>query len=118
MTDAMTDALAGLFGAGMTDGAFRAILAMAAVTVVARLMGFFILGTVPLTPRVRRGLEALPGGVILATIVPIALETGLPGLAGIATATLVMALTRRDWLAVAAGLACVAALRALVQGIS
>lgn len=108
------ETLASSLSAGMTDGAWRAILAMMALTVVARLMGFFILGSVPLTPRVRRGLEALPGGVILATIVPIALETGLAGLVGIATATLVMALTRKDWLAVAAGLACVAGLRALL----
>ena len=108
------DALNTAFASGMTDGAWIAILAMMVMTVIARLMGFFILGSVPLTPRVRRGLEALPGGVILATIVPITLETGLGGLLGIATATLVMALTRKDWIAVAAGLAVVSAYRAFL----
>lgn len=95
----------------MTDGALLAILAMMVTTILAKTMGFWILGRVPLTARVRRGLEALPGGVILATIVPITLESGLPGMAGIAVATAVMMLTRKDWLAVAAGLATVAAIR-------
>lgn len=96
----------------MTQGAWLAIFAMMATTILAKTMGFWILGRVPLTPRVRRGLEALPGGVILATIVPITLESGLPGIAGIAVATAVMVVTRKDWLAVAAGLATVAAIRA------
>lgn len=96
----------------MTQGAWLAILVMMATTILAKTMGFWILGRVPLTARVRRGLEALPGGVILATIVPITLESGLPGIAGIAVATAVMVITRKDWLAVAAGLAAVAAIRA------
>lgn len=96
----------------MTDGAWLAILAMMATTILAKVMGFWILGRVPLTPRVRRGLEALPGGVILATIVPITLESGLPGMAGIAVATLVMIATRKDWVAIALGLAIVGAIRA------
>lgn len=98
----------------MTQGALFAILAMMVLTILAKTMGFWILGRVPLTARVRRGLEALPGGVILATIVPITLESGLPGIAGIAVATAVMVVTRKDWLAVAAGLAAVAAIRAFV----
>lgn len=98
----------------MTDGAWLAILAMMVTTIFAKVMGFWILGRVPLTARVRRGLEALPGGVILATIVPITLESGLPGMAGIAVATVVMVVTRKDWLAVAAGLVAVAAIRAFV----
>lgn len=98
----------------MTQGAWLAIFAMMATTILAKTMGFWILGRVPLTARVRRGLEALPGGVILATIVPITLESGAPGLAGIAVATAVMVMTRKDWLAVAAGLAAVAAIRAFL----
>ncbi|MEM1288638.1 MAG: AzlD domain-containing protein [Pseudomonadota bacterium] len=103
-----------LLDTSMTTGAWSAILAMAAATVIARTMGFFILGTVPLTARVRRGLEALPGGVILATVVPVSLEAGWDGLLGIAIAAIVMALTRKDWLAVGLGLACVATIRAFV----
>lgn len=98
----------------MTEGAWLAIFAMMVTTIFAKTMGFWILGRVPLTARVRRGLEALPGGVILATIVPITLESGPPGLAGIAVATAVMVVTRKDWLAVVAGLAAVAAIRAVL----
>lgn len=98
----------------LTDGFWLALFAMVAVTVLAKTMGFWILGRVQLTARVRRGLEALPGGVILSTIVPITLDSGPAGLLGIAIATLVMVLTRKDWLAVATGLVCVAAYRALV----
>lgn len=111
----MMETITTSLSAGMTQGAWLAILSMTALTVLARVMGFWILGTVPLTARVRRGLEALPGGVILATIVPITLDSGPAGLLGIAVATLVMALTRKDWLAVALGLASVAAYRGFVE---
>ncbi|MEM1284530.1 MAG: AzlD domain-containing protein [Pseudomonadota bacterium] len=99
----------------MTQGAWIAIAAMVVMTLLAKMMGFWIIGRVPLTPRVRRGLEALPGGVILATIVPITLESGPAGLLGIAVATLVMALTKKDWLAVALGLGAVAGYRAVLE---
>ena len=98
----------------MTQGAWLAIGMMVIMTLLAKTMGFWILGRVPLTARVRRGLEALPGGVILATIVPITLDSGTAGLLGIAVATAVMALTKKDWLAVALGLAAVAGYRALI----
>lgn len=101
----------------MTDGAWLAIGVMVAMTLLAKTMGFWILGRVPLTARVRRGLEALPGGVILATIVPITLESGPAGLLGIAVATAVMAFTKKDWLAIALGLAAVAGYRALVGSV-
>ena len=105
----------GVMGDGlMTDGAWLAIGTMVIMTLIAKTMGFWILGRVPLTARVRRGLESLPGGVILATVVPITLESGPAGLIGIAVATAVMALTRKDWLAVAVGLATIAAYRWLV----
>jgi uncharacterized membrane protein len=97
-----------------TPGAWLAIGVMVVMTVFAKTMGFWILGRVPLTPRLRRGLEALPGGVILATIVPITLESGPAGLLGVGVAMLVMVVTKKDWLAVALGLAAVAAHRAFL----
>lgn len=97
-----------------TEGAWAAIGAMVFMTLIAKMMGFWILGRVPLTARVRRGLEALPGGVILATIVPITLESGPAGILGITVATLVMAITKKDWLAVAMGLGAVAGYRAFL----
>ncbi|WP_375571281.1 AzlD domain-containing protein [Ahrensia marina] len=98
-----------------TEGAWLAIGAMVVMTLLAKMMGFWVLGRVPLTPRLRRGLEALPGGVILATIVPITLESGPAGLLGIGVATLVMAATKKDWLAVGLGLASVAGYRAFLE---
>ena len=102
----------------MTEGAWLAISAMVVLTVLAKVMGFWALGHVSLTPRVRRGLEALPGGVILATVVPITLESGADGLVAITVAAAVMFLTRKDWLAVGAGLGVLALLRALVPAFS
>lgn len=96
----------------MTQGAWIAIAAMVAMTVLAKTMGFFILGRVPLTARLRRGLEALPGGVILATVVPITLQSGVAGLAGLFAAAVMMVAFRKDWLAVAGGLAVVGFVRA------
>ncbi|MEO0384523.1 MAG: AzlD domain-containing protein [Pseudomonadota bacterium] len=98
-----------------TQGAWLAIGAMVVMTLLAKMMGFWVLGRVPLTARLRRGLEALPGGVILATIVPITLESGPAGLLGISVATLVMAVTKKDWLAVGLGLASVAGYRAFLE---
>lgn len=98
-----------------TEGAWLAIGVMVVMTLIAKMMGFWVLGRVPLTPRVRRGLEALPGGVILATVVPITLESGPAGLLGIGVATLVMVVTKRDWLAIGLGLVSVAGYRAFLQ---
>ncbi len=45
---------------------------MAAVTYAIRAGGFWLLGYVPLTPRVRSMLNALPGAVIASMILPLA----------------------------------------------
>ena len=51
-------------------GVFYAIAAMAAVTTFTRFVGFWMMGRVTLTPRILRMLEALPGSVVAALIVP------------------------------------------------
>ena len=55
---------------GLGDDAahWMAILAMAAVTYAIRAGGFWLMGYVPLTPRVRSILNALPGSVVVAVI--------------------------------------------------
>ena len=95
----------------LTDGALVAIGLMLATTLIARMAGFFILGRVTITPRVRRGLEALPGAVIISTIVPIALREGLPAILALAVTAALMKLLKRDVVAVVAGLATVALMR-------
>jgi uncharacterized membrane protein len=89
-----------------------AILAMAAVTYAMRAGGFWLMSYVPLTPRVRRMLEATPGAVIVATVVPVIVREGLPALVAVLVGGGVMLLWRRDYLAVMAGLAAAAGLRA------
>ena|ERR1700761_8284011 len=88
-----------------------AILVMAAVTYAMRAGGFWLMGHVPLTMRVRRMLEALPGTVVVATVLPIAAREGVPALLAIAAALGAMMLRRNDFLAVLAGMAVAAAAR-------
>jgi uncharacterized membrane protein len=88
-----------------------AIVAMAAATAATRFAGYWMMSYVPLTRRVRRMLDALPGSVIAATVVPVALNGGLVAVTAIAAATIVMVIRRNALLAMAAGVAIAALLR-------
>lgn len=94
-------------------GSWIAILALALVTYLCRASGVVLMSRVRLTPRVERGLRALPGSIVVATALPTGLSAGLPGLLGLVTAAGVMALTRFELAAVLAGMGVVAAGRAL-----
>lgn len=89
-------------------GPWIAILALALVTYLCRASGVVLMSRVRLTPRVERGLRALPGSIVVATALPTGLSAGLPGLLGLVTAAGVMALTRFELAAVLAGLGVVA----------
>lgn len=91
-----------------------AILAMAATTYPMRAGGYWLMGKIALTPRVRRMLEASPGAVIVATILPLLTREGLPAALAIVAAGAAMYFFRRDYLAVAAGMALAAAARAFL----
>lgn len=91
-----------------------AILAMAAATYPMRAGGFWLMGRVPLTPRIQKILAASPGAVIVATILPIIVREGVPAVLAIAAGGLVMFLWRKDFLAVAAGMGAAAAARAFL----
>jgi uncharacterized membrane protein len=95
-------------------GVLLAILAMAAATYPMRAGGYWLMGRVPLTPRVRRMLEASPGAVIVATILPIIVREGVPAALAVLAGGAVMLVWRRDYLAVAAGMAVAAAWRAFM----
>jgi uncharacterized membrane protein len=99
-----------LFAAPLT-----AILAMALAAAVSRVAGFWLMGHVPVTPRVRRMLETLPGAIVVATVAPLAVKGGWPGLAGIAVAFAAMIIRRNEFLAVALALATIALARGLLQ---
>jgi len=91
-----------------------AIVGMAAATYPMRAGGFWLMGRVPLTPRVRRMLEALPGAVVVATVVPIIVREGSSAVLAIAAAGIVMLVWRNDFLAVVAGMAAAIVWRAVV----
>ena len=55
----------------MRFGPLVGILAMALATGLTRVAGFWLMGHVPMTPRVRRMLETLPGAIVVATVAPL-----------------------------------------------
>jgi uncharacterized membrane protein len=81
-----------------------AIFAMAVVTLMLRMSGYWIVGRFALTPRLRRGLEALPFALFAATIVPLAIKGGVAGLIATSIVAAFMFLTRSELLALLAGI--------------
>jgi uncharacterized membrane protein len=95
------------------SGPIAAIAAMALATYLTRVSGYWLMGHVPMTLRVRRMLETLPGAIVVATIVPIVAKAGAPGLIGVTVAFATMLLLRRnEFAAVALGIAAVGLARA------
>src|SRR4051812_41009492 len=89
-----------------------AILAMAVATYAMRAGGFWLMGRVTLTARLQRMLEALPGSVVAATVLPIVVHDGVPALLAIAAAGTVMLFRRDNLSAVVTGMIVAAAVRA------
>src|SRR5690606_17597710 len=95
-------------------GPALAIGGMMLVTFLCRIAGAVLMRHVRITPRIERGLRALPGSIILATILPVALDAGWPALVALGAAIGVMAATRIDVLSLAAGLGTLSVIRALL----
>jgi uncharacterized membrane protein len=93
-------------------GAFVAILVMTLATYGMRAGGYWLMQRVTLTPRLRRMLEALPGSVVVATVLPIIVHDGPVAALAIAAAGVAMLIRRNDLLAVLTGMAVAAAARA------
>lgn len=93
-------------------GPFAGIVAMALATYLTRFAGFWLMGHVPVTLRVRRMLETLPGAIVVATVAPLVAKSGAPGLIGIGVTLASMLLRRNEFLAVALGLTAVSLARA------
>jgi uncharacterized membrane protein len=72
------------------DLSLIAIVVMAAVTFAIRAGGFWLMGRVELTARVRRMLEALPGSIVAAVVLPIATTSGVVGTLSVVAAVAVM----------------------------
>jgi uncharacterized membrane protein len=93
-------------------GVPAAILMMAVSTYAMRAGGFWLMARVRVTPRLRRMIEALPGSVVAAAVLPFIAREGPIAAVAIAVAGAVMLVTRKDLLAVLAGMAVAAAARA------
>jgi uncharacterized membrane protein len=87
------------------------IAAMTAVNYALRSGGFILMGYVPLTPRVRSILNALPGAVIVAIVLPLMVQGGVPAWAAVLVSIALMAWRRSDLLAVVGGMAAAAFIR-------
>ena len=88
------------------------LAAMALAAYAARIAGYWLIGRVPLSPRLLRMLDALPGAVIAAIVLPILVKGGPSAVLAVAAAMATMALVRNDFAAVLAGVAMAALVRA------
>lgn len=89
-----------------------AVFLMTAITYSLRAGGYWVMGRLPITPRMRRGLEALPGAIIVSTILPIILKGGLVVGLCMIVATAAQLTLKREYLAVICAAAAAAAFRA------
>jgi len=94
-------------------GVFIAIVAMSMVTMLTRFAGHWMMGRTTLTPRIRRMLEALPGSVVAALVMPVMVKDGLPATLAMIAVGVLMIWRRNEFLALACGIAIAAGLRAL-----
>ena len=101
----------------ITDyGAYAAIAAMALASALMRLGGYWLMSKVKLTARVQRMLDALPGSVVLASVLPVVAKGGPVVMLAVAGAMLMMIARRNDFLAVATGMGIAALARGLGLG--
>ena len=93
-------------------GPIAGILAMAFATYFTRVIGFWLMGHVPVTVRIRRMLETLPGAIVVATVVPLAAKAGAAGVIAVGVTVVAMVMRRNEFLAVALGLTAISLARA------
>jgi uncharacterized membrane protein len=92
-------------------GVILAILAMTLATFLCRISGVMLMSRVNLTPRMERGMRALPGSIIVATIAPVALDSGLPAIVSLAATIVATVWTRKELLGLVAGLGTLSLIR-------
>lgn len=97
----------------MTSNLTLIIFGMAIVTYLTRIGGIWVMSRVRVTPVIERFLDAMSGSVLVAFIVPEALEGGWTVWAATAVTVAVMLLKKQMLLAVLSGVA-TAALLAMV----
>jgi uncharacterized membrane protein len=105
--------MSGLGWIGGTWGDTLAIAAMALATFCCRASGLVLMSRVRITPRIERSLRAIPGSIIMATILPIALDSGTPAFLGLGATILLMCLVQIELMAILSGLGLIALARAV-----
>lgn len=98
--------------ASLDWASFAAILAMGLAAYATRVSGFWMMSHVPVTPRVQRMLDALPGSIVVAIVAPMVWRSGLPAMLAIVAVISLMLVWRNEFVAVLAGIVLVALLRA------
>lgn len=95
-------------------GTLLAICVMALATAFNRTAGFFLMRLIPVTPRVRKVLDCLPGSVLVAMLAPGAVHGDKGMIAGLVAALVAAKLVRNDVVPVVAAMAAAAATRAFL----
>jgi uncharacterized membrane protein len=80
------------------------VAAMALITLALRTTGFFMMRYVPMTPAIQRMLDALPGSIIAAAVLPAVVQGGRVAWLAVLSAMMAMWLTRSDFVAVIIGM--------------
>ena len=93
-------------------GPYLAIAGMALATYLCRISGVVLMSFIPLTPRVRRGLAALPGSIVVATVLPLIERLGLAAGLALLAAIASMVIRRSELLALVTGMVVVSLMRA------
>jgi branched chain amino acid efflux pump len=94
--------------------ALAAILAMALATYLTRIAGYWLVRHFTLSRRVRAGLEAVPGAILIALIAPAAFSTGIAESAAAAVALVVAMLRWPMLVALIASAGVAAGIRAVI----
>jgi uncharacterized membrane protein len=77
-----------------------------------RTAGFWLIGYIRIGPRLERMLNALPGAVIAASVVPVVAKGGLSAVLAVVASMVTMTVVRSNFAAVVAGVGVAALARA------
>jgi len=87
---------------------------MALVTLVTRFGGVWIMSFIPISPRVESFINAMSGSVLIAILVPVAVEGDLAARLALLATAVVMLATKKPMPAIAAGILTAAGWRFLI----
>jgi uncharacterized membrane protein len=94
-------------------GALIIVLAMALVTLTTRWGGIYVMSFVPISYRVKQFIQAMSGSVLVAIIVPMAVNGDTGARLALLTTAVTMLLLKKPLPAITAGIAVAALVRQL-----